>query len=398
MKACNPLPLVLAELRRMRSAYACMVLLVALSLAISLAISALERGVREASTRAADRFDLIIGARGNDTQLVLGTVFLQPGALPLLDAQVIEQLRRDPGVARVAPVATGDSVDGSAVVGTTAEFASDDGRVPLMAGRWFARAGEAVAGADVPFSETGLGLGRRFRLRHGTPDENAIEVHEHEGASLLLVGKAAPTGTPWDRAILVPIETLQDLHARPDGKVSGMPALVVKPRSVGDAYRLRQAWRTPTSSALFPAETLTGLYRLLGDTRSLTLGVARAGQILVYLSVLLGMTALIDTQRATLAALRAMGAGPGYVLLVPGLQALAVVALGTLLGVMLGALACDVAALVISTRTGLQMRPGLGASEWWQAAAMLVLGGTAAWWPAWRVYRAPLGTALREQA
>ena len=58
----------------------------------------------------------------------------------------------------------------------------------------------ALLGADVD-----LPLGRRFSPQHGPPGENALEAHEHR-FELTSVGRVVRLGTPWDRAIVVPIE------------------------------------------------------------------------------------------------------------------------------------------------------------------------------------------------
>ena len=72
----NPLPIVIAEFKRSRADTAAVIVLVALSVALGVAISAQSRALREGSSRAADLFDLIIGTPGSETQLVLSTVYL----------------------------------------------------------------------------------------------------------------------------------------------------------------------------------------------------------------------------------------------------------------------------------------------------------------------------------
>src|SRR4029434_8800402 len=155
----------------------------------------------------------------------------------------------------LAPVAVTDSYRGHMIVGTTAAFAGVPG---LADGRMFALPGEAVAGAAVHFP-----LGETFHPAHGSPAENALETHEHE-LDVTIVGRLRPTGTPWDRAIIVPIEAVWAMHAdAPQHRRA--PAIVVTPRSVTDAYQLRAKYRTSGTTALFPAEVLLPLYSLLGD-------------------------------------------------------------------------------------------------------------------------------------
>ena len=72
----NPFPLVVAELRRHRLGASAVVALIALAVALGVALGAQESALRRASARAADRFDLVVGAPGSPTQLVLTTVYL----------------------------------------------------------------------------------------------------------------------------------------------------------------------------------------------------------------------------------------------------------------------------------------------------------------------------------
>jgi putative ABC transport system permease protein len=69
----NPLPFLLGELKRGRLAASVLVLVVAVTVALGTVVMLAERGLRLGSGRAADPFDLVIGAKGSPTQLVLTT-------------------------------------------------------------------------------------------------------------------------------------------------------------------------------------------------------------------------------------------------------------------------------------------------------------------------------------
>ena len=99
---------VFADLRRLWAASLVIVLLVALATALGVAVTLQERALRLGSARAADKFDLVIGAPGSETQLVLSSIFLQPSPLPLMDGTVLPRLLADPRVASAAPVGFGD--------------------------------------------------------------------------------------------------------------------------------------------------------------------------------------------------------------------------------------------------------------------------------------------------
>lgn len=385
----NPIPFVLAQWRQSRSTLIAMAILIAVGCAISLGVTAIERAVREASSRSANRFDLIVGAAGSETQLVLSTVYLQPAALKLMPMDVLTRLRADPGVAQATPIATGDSFAGYAIVGTSVEFASQQGQLKLATGRWFDDHDEAVAGAA-----TTLQVGDRYTPLHGSANDNAIETQAHGGHSIRVVGRMPPTGTPWDKAILVPYESVLEMHHA--GHQAGIPAIVVKPRSVMDAYRLRATYRRGDTTAVFPAETLTALYRTLGDVRELVFWIASTGQALVLAAVLLGLYATLSANAQGLLALRAMGASRGFVWLTLWLQAMTMLLLGAALGVGCAALGITVTATALSSRLGMGIDARLIGRDFWPLLLMLAAASLAAAAVAWRAYRTPLSRALRE--
>lgn len=389
----NPLPLALGELRRHKGGAFAVVAVIALAVALGVAIVAQERALRESATRAAGEFDLVLGAPGNPTQLVLTTIYLQPAALDLLPADAWGRVARTPGVAGVAPVAVTDSYAGYTVVGTgdglLAAAALSEGRIP-------SGAGEAMVGSDVE-----LALGARFRPQHGTPSENLLESHEHD-ASLTVVGRLAPRGTPWDRAIVVPmvaVAAMHDAHAgdRRVAPVQAMrvPALVVKPASVADAYRLRSEFRALGWLALFPAEVLLPMYRLLGNVRDLFAWTALAYQALVAAAVLLVVLAVLASRRQSLGVLRALGAPPSYLFLVVWVQCLVLIGTGIAAGALMGTAACYAIASMIHARTGLAIGFPLGWPEWRALGALLAAGSVFATIPSLLALRIPAVRLLR---
>ena len=141
----NPLPVVVADIRRSRGAVAAVVALIAVAVALGVAVSCQERALRVGSADAAGAFDLVIGAKGSPTQLVLTTVYLQPALLDLMPGGALESLAADPSVAYAAPLVFGDSYRGFPVVGSTADFVTrgaqlmrprDASSVPIARWSW----------------------------------------------------------------------------------------------------------------------------------------------------------------------------------------------------------------------------------------------------------------------
>ena len=422
----NPLPVVLADIRRSKAGVIAVVLLIALSVALGVAVSAQERGLRKGSARAADAFDLVIGSPGSQTQLVLTTVYLKPAALPLISGEVLARLQNEPGVAWFSPIAFGDFHRGYPVVGVTADFLTLGGKIKPGEGRVFSGMMEAVIGADVK-----MDIGSAFEPTHGKP--NPLEEgkdHVHHEAHYTVVGRMPHTGTPWDRAITVPVEAVWSIHALGAGhaenhenekahddehehahekkhhpahlgppwdaaQLPGAPAVVVKPKSFADAYRLRNLYRGKETMAVFPAEVLVDLYATLGDARNVLAAVAVGTQVLVVGSVLLAVFASLQQRRRRLAVLRALGASKSYVFAAVWLHVALMITAGAMLGLFLGWAGAWALSLAFALKTGVAMTASVAWPEIAMVLTLTALGMALALVPALAVYRQPVSAALR---
>ena len=123
----NVLMLLRSELRRSAAVLAGIAAVLALSLSISIATGMTDRMLRHASAQAADRFDLLIGAKASPSSLLLGAVFLRDEPLPLVPLSVMKDLDERHGVKWAAPVAFGDRAGDSPIVGTTTSLVTFGG-------------------------------------------------------------------------------------------------------------------------------------------------------------------------------------------------------------------------------------------------------------------------------
>lgn len=422
----NPIPLAITELRRHLLGAVAIVLLIAVAVAFGIAVTSSERALRESSARAADRFDLIIGAPGSATQLVLTTVYLQAAAIPLIAPDVLPRiladLTADKGVAYAAPVAVGDSFGAAPIVGTTCDFVIDGGRMKLTDGRNFANKSEAVLGANVD-----LKIGATFQAAHGSAAEQLTDAHTHS-FRFTVVGRLPKTGTAWDNAILVPIETIWGIHAgarlassqgealgppRASDAVNGVPAIVVRVKSPGDAYRLRGIYRGIVADsgnerngtrgtngrngtmAIFPAEVLVELYALIGDMRKVMTTMSLATQGIVLLAVLLVMISALSVRQQTIAVLRAMGAPKRYIFAMIWLQGFMLIGLGAALGLGFGWVGSAALVKIFAADIGLAIIPTIGTDEFLMAATVLVAGSILAMIPTAILWRENIAQKLR---
>lgn len=420
---------VFADLRRLWAASLVIVLLVALATALGVAVTLQERALRLGSARAADKFDLIVGAPGSETQLVLSSVFLQPAALPLMPGDVLTKLVADPRVAWAAPIGFGDNFSGYPIVGTTTALISGT-TTGFVAGGMFAHEGEAVVGSGVD-----LAVGAEVKPMHGAAGEGG---ETHADSIYHVVGKLHPTGTAWDRAILVPIQAVWHIHGlgedhdhEEDGhdehaaadhegetgeahhhhghidadaqldedfdhEVPGLPAVLVKPKTIADAYKLRQEYRTDgTTRAVFPAEVLTGLYATLGDARAVLMYVAYGAQALIAAALMLIAVIHVAQRRKQIGALRAFGAPRLAVFGIVWLELLLLVAIGVGLGFGLGYGAAEFLAGLFTAQSGVRLPVEFTAADAGLATAFLAVAALMAALPAALAYRQSPVEALR---
>jgi putative ABC transport system permease protein len=381
---------ILADLRRNRIGVAILGLLVALATALGVAVTLQERALRLGSARAAAPFDLVVGAPGSEAQLVLSSVFLQPAPLPLLPARVLAELRADPRVAAAVPVGFGDFVRDYPIVGTTPDA------VAMLGG-----------------------------LAEGSGLDQPGEVHAH--AEYRIVGRMAPTGTPWDRAILVPIQSVWDVHAdhahahahdadedhghdhdhgesgaRPlddaalaDPDNPGVPAIVVKPKSFADAYALRQQYRAETTMAVFPGEVLTRLYGTLGDARRVLSAVAAGAQALVGAAILMVIAVHVLERRRQIGALRAFGAPRAVVLAMVWLEVFVILAFGLLAGFAVGYAAVRALSRRLAEASGVALPVEFQPADAWTLLAFLCMAAVVTLLPALIACRQTPARALR---
>ena len=427
-----------ADLRRHWAGVLAVILLIALASALGTCVTLGERAIRLGSARAASAFDLVVGAPDSETQLVLSSVFLQPAPLPLLPGRTLASLRADPRVAYAAPVGFGDFVGDDPVVGTTEDVVAGLGG--LAEGRGFQKLQDAVVGSAVARP-----IGSRFKPLHGRLSEGG---HVHGAISYEVVGRMKPTGTAWDKAILVPIEAVWLAHGHEAGKTShakdetargeepahgvgiaalaakydeqaeeaqrsvdlnrpidtkaldrpdapGVPAIVVKPRTIADAYKLRQNYRHDGTLAVFPAEVLTRLYGTLGDARAVLAAIAYGAQALVGAAILFVVIVHVLQRRRQIGALRAFGAPRLSIFAIVWAEIFAMVGTGIVLGFGLGFAAASGLARIAGGASGIALPVELRAGDFTTLLLLLSAVALATLVPASLAYRQSPAEALR---
>ncbi|MBO5095536.1 MAG: ABC transporter permease [Bacilli bacterium] len=152
----------------------------------------------------ASYYDIVVGANGSSTDLVMSTMFFTGTATSTVSSDVYEELKNNKDAKEVVPFATGDNYKGSLIVGTENVFLANK---PLINGKYFEEAFEIVLGYNVA-TENGLEIGDSVIGSHGISEGS----HSHESTPYTVVGILEKTHTAYDNTLFTKTESVWKTH------------------------------------------------------------------------------------------------------------------------------------------------------------------------------------------
>jgi putative ABC transport system permease protein len=371
------------------------VLSIALGVSLVIASVLLTRGIKEGFIAGATDYNLIVGAKGSPTQLVLNVIFRMDEPTPNIPLSAYEDLRRDPRVEAAVPVAMGDAYQGFRYVATTETyFAPFSWRrhVPaLSTGRLFRSEAperpdyEAVLGADVA-RRTALKASDRF-----------YEGEEMAAYPLTVVGVLRPTGTADDRAIFISLASYWEMNeVSRRAMIKPLTAVLVRPRRLSDLTALHRGWNVaPDLQAALPSAVLLNVFNLLGLVEDVLFVVLTVVAVVVGLYLFVTMYNATLERRREIATMRALGARRATVLGIVLLESCVIAALGGLAGILGGHGVASLGAYLLAARGGpVTHALALSALQPVTLGAVVALGALAGLMPAVLAYRTEVAENL----
>lgn len=379
-------------------------------------------------------YDAVVGAKeGAPLALVLNTVFNLGMPIGPMSFSVYEELRQRRELRYAIPQARGDTFGGFPVVGTTDEmfskfrrglsfargfafefshadavqFAADlaAGKVEIAHEHHEHKPGEehdhshpshpllryeAVIGAAVA-RQLGLKIGDKITPVHGGADEAGAHVHEESACTV--IGELAPTGTPVDRAIYVPLSVFlaMDGHGDAVREVDGKKQVSLTAVVVDPIGHLGAAWLRREFQTRRDAQVAWSVFEV-GELLRVVAGATQVLRVVSYLVLVVAavavMVALYNTmneRRREIAIMRALGARRSQILCIILQESVVIAGLGAVLGVAL----CHAAFAVPALQRFVQDNAGVGVDwaaftpdELWLIVGAVVLGGLAGVIPA----------------
>jgi putative ABC transport system permease protein len=266
-----------------------------------------------AFTQTTTGFDAVLGARGSKLQLVLNAIFHLEASAGNMAAADAEAIRRHPMVKTAIPIAVGDNLRGFRLVGTVPELFTSVEYAPgkkfalEAGGKLFAPdAKQAVAGSFAA-QRLELKIGEVFRPFHGL----AFDPKAEHADDFTVVGILAPTNTPADRVIWIPLRGIQTMGGHDPKSATDVSAVLVQLRAPAAGFMLDMMYNKQ-------GNRLTFAYPVGAIIAELFSKIAWFDQVLALVAYLVALVAAgsvlasiynsMSARRRDLAILRALGA------------------------------------------------------------------------------------------
>jgi putative ABC transport system permease protein len=380
---------------------------IALGVALLVSVASLREQTHRNFTQEGLGVDAVLGPKGSPLQIALNALYHledMPGKVKWTYYQTV---LKQPIVESGIPFATGHSYGGFRVNAIDGRFFTEFEYVPGShfsfrpedggQGRSFSANDEAVAGSEVA-KALRLSLGQTFNPVCGV---NAGDPVHSE--NIRFVGIMAPTGTPHDRAIYIPLKAFYTLGGH--GQDVQEMAVSEEHRQISGAYlrikRIRGGAIHPgiqdlkygvnQSSAaqlVIPAEVLPRLFNVIGWVDVVLLSIGVLVTLLALLFLFVALISALRERRRDLALFRCLGATRRTVFGLILSEAAFIATVGAIAGVVLAHGIVAVGSHLIKVETGLRFSAGyVSQADCFVLPAALVLGLVAGLLPAIQAYR-----------
>jgi putative ABC transport system permease protein len=423
--------LAVKSLRNRKFSAALTVLSISLSVMLLLGVERIRSESRESFTATISGTDLVVGARSSPVHLLLYSVFRIGNPTNNLLWDSYRAIADRPEVAWTIPLSLGDSHRGYRVVGTDDNYFEHfrfarDRVLEFAQGQAFEEEHHTVLGSDVA-RKLGYRTGDDIVIAHGAGE---VSFMLHEELPFRVVGILAPTGTPVDRTVHVPLEGLDEVHAEvgPAGTHDPLAAALrgmhedeadehahhdesetdegghtisaflvgLKSRAAAlGMQRFVNEYAGEPMTAILPGATLQEVWEIVGAAEKTLFAVSALVVVVGLAGMLVALLTSLSERRREMAILRSVGARPMHVFTL----ILGEAAFLTGLGVAIGVIALYIGLLIgqswIEARLGLFITIGWPSAYELQLMCVVAVAGVLIGLiPAWRIYRYSLADGM----
>ncbi len=370
---------------------------VAIAIALLTSVTSVRNQTHDNFTKVGLGVDAILGPKGSSLQIVLNALYHleeMPGKIPWTYMQKVAD---DKIVEKIIPFCTGHSFAGVRVNAIEPEFFTEFEYSPGKkftfeaasggSGRIFKDTNEAVCGYQAAL-ELKMNIGSTFNpvcgVKQGDPVHNNV---------IKVSGIMAPTGTPYDRAIYIPLKSFYTLSGH--GIETAAMALSEEHREISGAYiKLRHILggavhpgiqdlkyninQSAKAQFIVPNEVLPRLFNIIGWVDSVLSAVSIMVGIMALMFLFTVLLNAAYSRRRDIALIRFLGATRNIVFAAAIGESLFITAFGTLIGAAAGHMIIHFVSIYIGAETGVKIYASVFFIEELYIAAVTLLAGAAA--------------------
>jgi putative ABC transport system permease protein len=381
---------------------------IAMGIALLVAVYSFREQSHNTFTQSGLGVDAILAPKGSPLQIALNALYHIEEMPGKIKWTYYKEVEKDRVVSQAIPFVVGHSYGGVRVNAIDRKFLTEFEYLPGKTfsfsekaggqGRPFLHPYEGVAGWSAA-KDLNIGIGQTFNPVCGVRESDPV----HAKDEITFVGILAPSGTPHDRAIYIPLETFYGLEGHP--QETAIMAEQEEYREISGAYlkvrRIRGGAMHPgiqdlkfainqsdQNQLVIPAEVMPRLHNIIGWVDRVLMAIAI---ILTGLSTLFLFFSLLQSlreMRCDLALFRALGATRKTVMGLVVSEALVISLTGGIVGLALGHWLIGIGAHYIKVETGVGFSAFyLSFIDWMVIPGVAVLGFLAGMVPGIQAYR-----------
>ncbi|MBV6494699.1 MAG: hypothetical protein LDLANPLL_02736 [Turneriella sp.] len=408
--------LVLASLRNRWVIALLTALSVAMGVFLFAGVEKVRLGARKSFTQTASGTHLIVGARSGQIPLLLSSLFHIGQPTQNISYRSFLKYKKNPQVAWALPLSIGDSHRGFRVVGTNADLLKfyrfgDRQKVEIQDGNFSLGRFKATLGWNVA-RDLGYRVGDKIVLTHGITD--VVGIHDHDENPFVVEAVLKPTGTAFDKAIFISLQSMELIHADTYGedsnihdehalyapiKIKNISSILLGVKEPTDILPLLREINEDTEeplTAILPGVVLSEIWNMVGYAESALKLISFLVMATAIAGLFIALYASLAERYREMAILRALGASPTKIASLLIAESFFITLCGIFLGYFLFFLVSFLFKEALSQwmNVRLSVLP-LAYGEIIFLAALIIVSILVAMVPAYILYRRALGQTLQ---
>lgn len=371
------------------------------TVAFIIILSLSKASVEQGTEKGYGPFDVVIGAEGSETTLVLNTFYHVGSPTGNIPEETLEVVLQDKGVEQAYAMTTGDNYNGYPIVGINPQyFMTRYGDRKLSAGTLYGHTGEVVVGSYAA-RLLHLQVGDTFSGAHGLvkdaldvelgDDTEGAEHDEHNAHQSFLYtvkGILPELNTPDDRAMFTTLDYAWFVHGELNADRE-ITAILVKPKTLLGAHELQSKLDQMNKvQAVYTSKVVADVVNLVDRGSEIIEIVTLLCVILAAISILLSLVAAANERTKDVGLLRLLGKSKIYVWMTLIGEGLIITVSGLLIGLLVGHVGSYFLKDLLFTYGGIQINSFLWTQDhFYIAGGTILIGFVASMGPAFRVYR-----------